>query len=53
MQLFEKLIEYSEAERLVLENTPRLPIQEAPLEGDSGARAGAEPYSYGRLSTVR
>ncbi len=31
MQLFEKLIEYSEAERLVLESTPRLPVEEVPL----------------------
>ena len=31
MQLFEKLIEYSEAERLVMESTPRLPVQETPL----------------------
>ena len=31
MQLFEKLIEYSEAERLVFERTPRLPVEETPL----------------------
>ncbi len=31
MQLFEKLIEYSEAERLVLESTPRLPVEEVSL----------------------
>ena len=31
MQLFEKLIEYPEAERLVMESTPRLPVQETPL----------------------
>ena len=31
MQLFEKLIEYSEAERLVLQSTPRLPVEEVQL----------------------
>lgn len=31
MQLFEKLIEYPEAERLVFESTPRLPAAETPL----------------------
>ena len=31
VQLFEKLIEYPEAERLVMESTPRLPVQETPL----------------------
>ncbi|HEY0129539.1 MAG TPA: hypothetical protein VGB40_10265, partial [Rubrobacteraceae bacterium] len=31
MQLFEKLIEYSKAERLVLESTPRLPVEEVLL----------------------
>ena len=31
MQLFEKLIEYPEAERLVLESTPLLPVEETPL----------------------
>jgi molybdopterin molybdotransferase len=31
MQLFEKLIDYREAVRLVLENTPRLPVTRAPL----------------------
>lgn len=31
MQLFEKLIDYPEAERLVLENTPRLPEESLPL----------------------
>ena len=34
MQLFEKLIEYPDAERLVLENTHRLPVEKTPL-GDS------------------
>ena len=34
MQLFEKLIEYPEAERLVLESTSRLPVEETPL-GDA------------------
>ncbi len=34
MQLFEKLIEYPDAERLVLENTHKLPVEETPL-GDS------------------
>ncbi len=32
MRLFEKLIEYRDAERLVLENTFRLPVEEKPLE---------------------
>jgi molybdenum cofactor synthesis domain-containing protein len=32
VQLFEKLIEYPEAERLVFESTPRLPVRETPLE---------------------
>jgi molybdenum cofactor synthesis domain-containing protein len=31
MQLFEKLIEYSEAERLVLEHVSRLPVEDVPL----------------------
>ncbi|HVD45631.1 MAG TPA: hypothetical protein VNB92_09790, partial [Rubrobacter sp.] len=31
VQLFEKLIEYPEAERLVFESTPRLPVEETPL----------------------
>ena len=31
MQLFEKLIEYPEAERLVLENVSRLPAEDVPL----------------------
>ena len=31
MQLFEKLIEYPEAERLVLESTPLLPVEETTL----------------------
>ena len=31
MQLFDKLIEYPEAERLVLESTPQLPVEETPL----------------------
>ena len=31
MQLFEKLIEYPDAERLVLDNTHRLPVEETPL----------------------
>ena len=31
VQLFEKLIEYSKAERLVLESTPRLPVEEVLL----------------------
>ena len=31
MQLFEKLIEYPEAERLVLENASRLPAEDVPL----------------------
>ena len=31
MQVFEKLIEYPEAERLVFESTPRLPVEETTL----------------------
>jgi molybdopterin molybdotransferase len=31
LQLFEKLIEYPDAERLVLENTHKLPVEETPL----------------------
>ena len=31
MQLFEKLIDHAQAERLVLENTPRLPVARVPL----------------------
>ncbi|MGH3088751.1 MAG: molybdopterin molybdotransferase MoeA [Rubrobacteraceae bacterium] len=31
MQLFEKLIKYAEAERLVLENMPRTPVEALPL----------------------
>jgi molybdenum cofactor synthesis domain-containing protein len=34
VQLFERLIEYPEAERLVFESTPRLPVEETPL-GDA------------------
>ncbi|MCA1688871.1 MAG: molybdopterin molybdotransferase MoeA, partial [Actinobacteria bacterium] len=36
MQLFEKLIEYSEAERLVLENVSRLPAEDVPLAEAQG-----------------
>jgi molybdopterin molybdotransferase len=36
MQLFEKLIEYPEAERLVLKNTPRMPAAETPLDESLG-----------------
>jgi molybdopterin molybdotransferase len=36
VQLFERLIEYPEAERLVLENTHLLPTQETPLEESLG-----------------
>jgi molybdenum cofactor synthesis domain-containing protein len=36
MQLFEKLIEYPEAVRLVLENTRRLPAEDVPLVGARG-----------------
>jgi molybdenum cofactor synthesis domain-containing protein len=36
VQLFEKLIEYPEAERLVLESTPLLPVEEVPLDGALG-----------------
>jgi molybdopterin molybdotransferase len=31
VQLFEKLIEYPQAERLVFESTPKLPVEETPL----------------------
>jgi molybdopterin molybdotransferase len=41
LQLFEKLIEYPDAERLVLDNTHRLPVEETPL-GDSLGLALAE-----------
>jgi molybdopterin molybdotransferase len=36
MQLFEKLIEYPEAERLVLENASRLPAEDVPLAEAQG-----------------
>ena len=36
MQLFEKLIDHPEAVRLVLENTPRLPVVRPPLEEARG-----------------
>jgi molybdenum cofactor synthesis domain-containing protein len=36
VQLFEELIEYPEAERLVLESTLRLPVEEVPLDGALG-----------------
>jgi molybdenum cofactor synthesis domain-containing protein len=36
VQLFEKLIEYPEAERLVLESTPLLPVVETSLDGALG-----------------
>src|SRR3712207_7968726 len=38
MQLFEKLIEYPEAERLVLENVSRLPAVKVPLVEARGDR---------------
>ncbi len=44
MQLYEKLVEYPEAERLVLDNTHRLPVEETPL-GDSLGLALAEDLS--------
>lgn len=44
MQLFEKLIEYREAERLVLERTPLLPAEETPL-GDALGLVLAEDLS--------
>ncbi|CAN5599514.1 molybdopterin molybdotransferase MoeA [soil metagenome] len=36
LQLFEKLIDHHEAVRRVLENTPRLPVQNVPLEKAQG-----------------
>jgi molybdopterin molybdotransferase len=36
VKLFEELIEYPEAERLVLESTPRLSVEEVPLAGALG-----------------
>ena len=36
MQLFQKLIEYPEAERLVLENVSRLPAEDVPLAEAQG-----------------
>jgi molybdopterin molybdotransferase len=36
VQLFEELIEYPKAERLVLESTPRLPVEEVALDGVLG-----------------
>jgi molybdopterin molybdotransferase len=36
VQLFEELIEYPEAERLVLESTPWLPVEEVPLDAALG-----------------
>ena len=36
LQLFERLIEHSEAVRLVLENTPRLPVARVPLVDAQG-----------------
>ncbi|MDQ3637997.1 MAG: molybdopterin molybdenumtransferase MoeA, partial [Actinomycetota bacterium] len=36
MQLFEKLIDHHEAVRLVLENTPRLPVARVPLVDAQG-----------------
>ncbi|HZY64792.1 MAG: molybdopterin molybdotransferase MoeA [Actinomycetota bacterium] len=36
MQLFEKLINHPEAVRLVLDNTPRLPVENTPLEKAQG-----------------
>ena len=52
MQLFEKLIEYPEAERLVFESTPRLPVEETPLgealglalAGDLTATTDSPPF---------
>ncbi len=52
MQLFEKLIEYPEAERLVLEHVGRLPAENAPLveaqglalAGDVRARFDSPPF---------
>jgi molybdopterin molybdotransferase len=42
MQLFEKLIEYAEAERLVLENTPRTPVENLPLTEARGLVLAAD-----------
>ncbi len=42
MQLFEKLIDYSEAERLVLENTRRLPVEGVPLVEAQGLALAEE-----------
>jgi molybdopterin molybdotransferase len=52
VQLFEKLIEYPDAERLVLENTHRLPVEETPLgealglalAGDLRATVDSPPF---------
>ena len=52
MRLFEKLIEYPDAERLVLENTRLLPVEETPLgetlglalAGDLRATVDSPPF---------
>ena len=41
MQLFEKLIEYPDAERLVLDNTRLLPVEETPLGEATGLALGS------------
>lgn len=45
MQLFDKLIEYPEAERLVLETTPRLPAEDTPLEDALGLILARDLYA--------
>ena len=42
MQLFEKLIDYPEAKRLVLENTPRLRMESVPLVDARGLALGQD-----------
>src|SRR5215213_6020755 len=45
MQLFEKLIEHSEAVRLVLENTHRLPAGDVPLAEARGLALAEDGYA--------
>ena len=53
VQLFEKLIEYPEAERLVFESTPRLPVEETPLGEALGLALARGPHGHDRLAALR
>src|SRR3712207_783317 len=45
MQLFEKLVDHEDAVRLVLENTPRLPVARVPLTESRGLALAEDLYA--------